>query len=100
MTSGQENSEESPESRILPYEDLNTKQARITGEKFPALYLGVCDSCHWCYTSENERGIIEKCPICGKPVSQIPMSIDEVCLIEFDKTRGLTVRFERRLPLR
>jgi hypothetical protein len=92
--------DESPESNIVPYEDINTKQARISGEKFPEAILGICDDCHWCYTSTNKRGIIQTCPVCNKQVSSIPMSIDEACIIEVDEKRGITIRFERRLPLR
>jgi hypothetical protein len=90
----------SPESNVVPYEDLSSKQARISGEKFPDVVLGICDSCHWCYTSSNRRGVIQKCPICNKEISQVPMRIDEVCIIEVDERRGITLRFERKLPLR
>jgi hypothetical protein len=91
---------DSPESQISPYEDINTKQSRITGEKFPALALGICDNCHWCYTLINQKGTIKVCSICKGNVSQIPMSLDEVCVIEEDEKRGLTITFDRRLPLR
>ena len=100
MARDQNRRDESPESKVIPYEDLNTKQARITGEKFPEVILGICDNCHWCYTSPNKRGIMENCPICNNKVSQVPMGIDEVCMIEFNKRSGLTIRFERKLPLR
>jgi hypothetical protein len=91
---------DSPESRVSPYEDINTKQTRMTGEKFPTLALGICDNCHWCYTLINERGRVRVCPICNRNVSQIPMSLDEVCIIEKDEKRGFTITFDRRLPLR
>lgn len=91
---------DSPESEVSPYEDIDTKQKRISGEKFPTLAVGVCDNCHWCYTLLNERGTVKVCPICSKNVSQIPMSLDEVCVIEEDEKRGFTITFDRKLPLR
>jgi hypothetical protein len=91
---------DSPESQVSPYEDINTKQSRITGEKFPTLAIGICDNCHWCYTLINERGTVRVCPICNRNVSQIPMSLDEVCIIEEDEKRGFSITFDRKLPLR
>ena len=91
---------ESPESQVSPYEDIDTKQNRMTGEKFPTLALGICDNCHWCYTRMNDKGFVKVCPLCNGKVSQIPMSLDEICVLEEDVKRGLTVSFERRLPLR
>jgi hypothetical protein len=91
---------DSPESQISPYEDFNTKQSRITGEKFPTLALGVCDDCHWCYTLLNEKGAVSVCPLCNGKLSKIPMSLDEVCIIEEDEKRGFTITFDRKLPLR
>jgi hypothetical protein len=93
-------SADSPESLVFPYEDINTIQRRITGETFPTLALGVCDNCHWCYTGINEKGGVKICPLCGGRISQIPMSIDEVCVVQEDEKRGLTITFDRRLPLR
>lgn len=95
-----EKRDESPESRIVPYEDINVRQEHIAGDKFPEAMLGMCDNCHWCYTSANKRGIITTCPACNRQVSLIPMSINEVCVIELDDKRGITMRFDRRLPLR
>lgn len=89
---------DSPESQVLPYEDINTQQRRITGEKFPTVALGVCDKCHWCYTLINEKGAIAVCHLCKGKLSRIPMSLDEICLIEEEK-RGLTISFDRRLPV-
>jgi hypothetical protein len=91
---------DSPESQIAPYEDLNTKQSRITGEKFPTLALVVCDNCHWCYTLINEKGTVKVCPRCEGKLSKVPMNLDEVCVIEEDEKRGFTITFDRRLPLR
>ena len=93
-------SQDSPESEVSPYEDINTRQSRITGERFPTLALGVCDNCNWCYTLMNERGIVRVCPICNKSISQIPMSLDEICIIEVNEKQGFTVTFDRKLPLR
>jgi hypothetical protein len=93
-------SSDSPESLVSPYEDINTRQLHITGETFPTLALGICDNCHWCYSCINARGIVKVCPVCGRDVSQIPMDIDEVCFIEEDERRGITLNFDRRLPLR
>jgi hypothetical protein len=91
---------DSPESQVSPYEDFDTKQRLMTGEKFPVMAVGICDNCHWCYTLLNERGSIKVCPICNMDVSQIPMSLDEVCIIEDDEKRGFTITFDRKLPLR
>ena len=37
---------ESPESRIVPTEDMNTVQLRISGETFPEVILEICDNCN------------------------------------------------------
>jgi len=91
---------DSPESQVCPYEDIDTKQSRITGEKFPKFALGICDNCHWCYSRMNEKGSIKACPLCNGKVSHIPMSLDEICVLEEDEKRGLTISFDRSLPLR
>jgi len=39
--------DDSLESLIIPYEDINTKQQKITGERFPNIVLELCDSCRW-----------------------------------------------------
>ena len=91
---------ESPESQISPYEDIDTKQRRITGEAFPTLALGICDKCLWCYNSINERGAVQVCPVCKGVISQIPMSIEEVCVVEENEKHSITLSFSRRLPLR
>ena len=41
--------DESPETKIIPTEDMNTIQHRISGEKFPEIILELCDFCHWSY---------------------------------------------------
>lgn len=90
----------SPESRIVPYDDINTKQMRISGERLPEVLLELCDSCNWCTICFNKRGMLKKCPECEAEVSLISMSIDETCSIEFDERRGVTIRFDRKSPLR
>jgi hypothetical protein len=73
----------SPESNIVPYENLDTKQVHISGEKFHAIILGICDNCHWCYTAINDKGLINICPVCNNPrISKTPLNIDEMCLLE------------------
>ena len=84
----------SPESLIIPHEDVNTKQQKISGKRLPSIIL--CDNCRWCATCINPRGLIKKCPICGTENSQIPMNVDEVCYLEFDNIRGITLRFDRK----
>ena len=65
----------SSESLILPPpEDINLKQERISGERFPNNMLELCDNCHWCCTCFNMKAIIDKCPMCRMNGSQIPMS--------------------------
>lgn len=93
-------SNESPEARIYPYEDLDTKQSKITGEKFPALGISLCDECKWGCTLLNEKGAITFCPLCNSRISRIPMRIDEVCIVEQSKEHGLVISFDRALPLR
>jgi hypothetical protein len=39
--------DDSPESLITPYEDINTKQQKITGERFRNIVLELCDSWRW-----------------------------------------------------
>jgi hypothetical protein len=91
---------DSPEIQVLPYDDLNTRQEKITGETFPDIVLEICDSCKWCATCINERGIQLTCPICQMRTSMIPMAVDEMCILERDEKRGITLRFVRKLPLR
>jgi hypothetical protein len=91
--------EDSPESLIIPYEDINTKQQKITGERFPNIVLELCDSCRWCATCFNPRGLIMKCPNCSTENSQVPMNIDEVCDMEFSNIRGITLSFDRKNPM-
>ncbi|HYA82169.1 MAG TPA: hypothetical protein VEH06_01780 [Candidatus Bathyarchaeia archaeon] len=90
----------SPESLIIPHEDINTKQQKITGERLPSIILELCDNCQWCAMCINPRGLIIKCPICSTVNSQIPMNIDEVCYMEFNNIRGITLRFDRKKPMR
>lgn len=98
--SGSESTSTSPESNIQPYEDLDSRQRKISGESFPEMALEICDSCHWCLTCFNKRGLLKNCPVCGKPASIVSMGIDEVCTIESDKVRGLVINFDRKIPLR
>lgn len=38
------------------------------------------------------EGLIETCPLCDtKGLSQIPLALDEVCAIEYDNSRGITL---------
>ena len=90
----------SPESKIVPADDMNTIQLRISGENLPEIMLELCDNCHWSLICFNRRGLVEKCPDCNAIVSQIPMKIDEVCSIQYDEKRGVSVRFDRKKPLR
>ncbi|UVS69555.1 hypothetical protein [Nitrososphaera viennensis] len=92
--------EESPESQILPHEDLNARQGKITGENFPDVVLEICDNCHWCATCMNGKRMQVTCPACGRRTSRIPMTMDETCILEKDEKRGITLRFVRTLPLR
>jgi ribosomal protein S27E len=92
--------DDSPESLITPYEDINTKQEKITGERFPSIVLELCDNCRWCAMCFNTRGLIVKCPICGTENSQIPMNINEVCHMESSHIRGVTLSFNRKNPMR
>jgi hypothetical protein len=91
---------ESLESRIIPAEDMNTIQLRISGEKFPEVLLELCDNCNWSLQCLNHKGIMTTCPNCRSKVSLIPMNIDEVCSLEHDDRRGITIIFDRRKPMR
>jgi hypothetical protein len=91
---------ESPESLIIPYEDINTTQKKITGETFPGVILELCDNCKWSCTCINNRGIIDPCPLCKVSVSRIPMTLEEVCSIKFDDKHGIILEFGRQNPLR
>src|SRR5919108_2296528 len=90
----------SPETLVIPYEDINTKQMRISGETFHGNILVLCDYCYWCCTCFNRRGLIDACPLCGTKTSNIPMVLDEKSSIEYNKKRGLTISFDRAQPLR
>lgn len=94
------NGDLSPESSVIPTEDMNTVQYRISGEKLPEIILELCDNCHWSVICFNKRGIVERCPDCNKIVSQISMNIDEICSLEYDDKRGVTISFDRKKPLR
>jgi len=91
---------ESPESRVVPTEDMNTVQLRISGERFPELVLEICDNCNWSLQCFNLKGIVKICPICRNKVSIIPMNIDEVCSIRYDDRKGITMIFDRKKPRR
>jgi hypothetical protein len=91
---------DSPESLIIPYEDMNVRQEKITGERLPDSILQLCDNCLWSCMCFNPRGLITKCPICSTEISQIPMKIDETCSIEFSNKRGITLGFDRKSPIR
>ena len=91
---------ESPETRIVPTEDMNTVQLRISGERFPEFILELCDNCNWSLQCMNHKGIVKSCPNCKSTVSLIPMNIDEICSLQHDVRRGLTMIFDRRKPLR
>ena len=92
--------DESPESKIIPTEDFNTLQHNISGEKFPEIILELCDFCRWSLICFNRRGMLERCPDCNRLVSQIPMNIDETCSIVYNDKRGVTIRFDRKKPMR
>jgi hypothetical protein len=49
---------ESPETRIIPSEDMNTVQLNISGEKFPEVILELCGNCNWSLQYFNKKGII------------------------------------------
>ena len=90
---------ESPESQVEPYEGLDEKQRRMTGEPLPKAVIEICDGCHWCATCINEKGALGRCPMCGMKTSTMKMDIDEVCHFE-EKNGNITLRFGRKLPLR
>ena len=91
----------SPESNVEPYEDMSSKQHRISGESLPEIVLELCDPCNWCAACISKKGVLESCPMCGRVnVSMIPMTIDEICKIEYDEKRGIVIDFERKNPLR
>lgn len=90
---------ESPESRVEPYEGLDERQRKMTGEPLPKVTLEICDGCHWCSTCINEKGALGRCPRCGKSTSKIQMNLDEVCYFE-ERNGDIILRFDRKLPLR
>lgn len=90
----------SPESRIIPTEDMNAIQLRMSGEKFPEVVLELCDNCNWSLQCINHKGIVYTCPNCRSKVSLIPMNIDEVCSLQYDDKSGITMIFDRKKPMR
>jgi hypothetical protein len=100
MIAGGKRRKESPESEVVPYEGLSTTQVRMTGESLPDVIFEICDGCHWCSTCISERGVLGTCPACGRKTSRIKMAVDEVCVFEKDDRGGVTLRFDRKLPLR
>ncbi len=91
---------ESPESRIVPTEDMSTVQLRISGETFPEFILELSDNCNWSLQCINHKGIVKTCPNCKSKVALIPMNIDEICSLQHDNKRGMTMIFDRRKPMR
>ena len=71
------------------------QQEHISEESFPNIILGICDKCLWCYTCINSKKIIKECPICKTQVSQVPITIEEVCSLEIDHDRGMTLKLEK-----
>ena len=51
----------SSESLVVPYEDINTKQKRISQERFPESILELCEKCHWTSLCFNLKGLVKKC---------------------------------------
>ena len=85
---------------VFPDQDINIKQERISAERFPDNALELCDNCHWCCTCVDIKGLIGQCPLCDVQVSQIPMTLDEVCVIEFVGKHGTTLRFSKKQQLK
>ena len=56
---------ESPESRIVPTEDMNTVQLKISGERFPEVVLEICDNCNWSLNVLITRVLSRPVPIVG-----------------------------------
>jgi hypothetical protein len=96
----QDNDSTSPESSVIPYEDFNSRQRSITGEHFPNNILELCDTCYWSSMCFNMKGIADLCPLCGIKTSKIPMTIEEICSLDYDDHRGFTIRFDRKNPIR
>ena len=78
---------------------MNTVQLRISGERFPEVILEVCDNCNWSLQCINHKGIVKTCPNWSK-VCLIPMNIDEICSLQHDDRKGMTMIFNRRKPMR
>jgi hypothetical protein len=59
-------------------------------------YFLICGSCFWSATCFDQSGI-EICPSCmeGK-VESMPLSIDEICELQFDERRGVTLEFKEK----
>ncbi len=91
---------ESPESRIIPSEDMNTVQLKYKRRKVSGVILELFDNCNWSLQCFNKKGIMDACPNCGKAVYLIPMNIDEVCSLSYDEKIGMTVIFDRERPVR
>ena len=91
---------DSPEFSIEPYVSLNERQETISGECFPEHSIVMCERCYWCCTCFNDRGLLTSCPLCFHGTSKIPLTIEENCKICYDKIRGFTMKFYRKLPLR
>ena len=57
--------EESPESLVIPYEDINERQRRISGEAFLTTYWNYATIVVGHARCFNVKGKIENCPLCG-----------------------------------
>jgi hypothetical protein len=88
--------EVSPESLVASYEDINTKQKRISQERFPDSILELCEKCHWTSVCFNQKGLVKKCPLCGEEAAAaiLPMSIDEIYSIQYIMTSHIVRSYQ------
>ncbi len=84
---------ESPETLIVPYSMPQTTPSIAC----ISIDLVLCERCGWCCSSFNAASGTKSCPVCGKDVSHIPISIDEAYRLRFDEKKGTVIEFSRKI---
>ena len=94
-----DSSPESPESRVIPYENFNDLQIAISGESFRNLFWLYAKAVTGPVPCFNIRGLIDICPVCLKDALKIPLTMDETSEISYDNQQGLSIKFTRKYTL-
>jgi hypothetical protein len=84
------------ETNVLLLTETSRPQVKQQGRQFI-----ICDDCFWVASAVSRRYFDPvNCPVCGKPLSSIPISNGESYAYKYTKTRGIELDFfsERYRP--